>query len=407
MPVYAYRGVAAGNRTTRGMVNADSVRTARSKLRAEGIFPTEIHIGRTRSSFSEFSARFELPQLRRVPDLDLALFSNQLATLIAAGVPVVESLGALTEQIENERLKSIVGRLRDSVNEGSALADAMGEHPQVFDLLYRSMVRAGESAGALELVLRRVGGYIESRRELRNKITAAMTYPTLMLVASAAVLSVLLVEVIPTIAKLLESMNQELPLLTRTVLGLSEFLQAWGIPLLIALLALVFGLNRLIHTERGRAVWDGMRLSLPLIGRTTRYIAISRFARTLATLLSGGVQIVPALEIAKSVAGNVVIGQAIEEARESITQGASIAGPLRQSGQFPPMVTHMVAVGEATGELDAMLSKVSDTYDELVENSLDRMTSLLGPLLLIVVAAVVLLVILSTLLPLMNLTTAL
>jgi general secretion pathway protein F len=277
----------------------------------------------------------------------------------------------------------------------------------VFDQLYRSMVRAGESAGALELVLRRVGGYIESRRQLRNKITAAMTYPTLMLVASAAVLSVLLVEVIPTIAKLLESMNQELPLLTRTVLGLSEFLQAWGIPLLIALLALVFGLNRLIHTERGRAVWDGMRLSLPLIGRTTRYIAISRFARTLATLLSGGVQIVPALEIAKSVAGNVVIGQAIEEARDSITQGASIAGPLRQSGQFPPMVTHMVAVGEATGELDAMLSKVSDTYDELVENALDRMTSLLGPLLLIVVAGVVLLVILSTLLPLMNLTTAL
>lgn len=407
MPVFAYKGVTAGNRATRGMVDAENARSASNKLRADGIFPTEITAGRVRSQTSEVLQRFELPQFRRVPDLDLALFSNQLATLIAAGVPLVESLGALTEQIENERLKSVVGRLRQSVNEGTALADAMGEHEQVFDVLYRSMVRAGESAGALELVLRRLGDYVERRLELRNKIRGAMTYPILMLLASMAVLAVLLVEVIPTIASLLQDMNQELPFLTRFVLGLSDFLRNWGILLGIVILLGILTLNRLIHTERGRAVWDRSRLSLPVIGRTIRYISISRFSRTLATLLTGGVSIVQALDIARTVTGNTVIGAAISEAREAITQGASIAAPLRQSGHFPPMVTHMVSVGEASGELDAMLSKVADTYDELVENSLNRLTSLLGPVLLIIVAAVVLLVILSTLLPLMDLTNTL
>ncbi len=406
MPVYAYKGVTSGNRTTRGMIDADSPRTARSKLRATGIFPTQIAEGRAQSAASELLSRFELPQLRRVNDLDLALFSNQLATLIGAGVPLVESLGALTEQIESERLKAVVGRVRESVNEGSALADALGEHEQVFDVLYRSMVRAGESAGALELVLRRLGEYVESRMELRNRIRGAMTYPVLMLLASAAVLGVLLVEVIPTIASLLEDMNQELPFLTVAVMGVSDFLVQWGLALGTGLLAALFALNRLIHTARGQLAWDRFRLRIPVVGRTVRYISISRFSRTLATLLAGGVTIVQALDIAKSVSGNSVIGGAIDDAKEAITRGTSIAGPLRQSGEFPPMVTHMISVGEASGELDSMLSKVSDTYDELVANSLNRLTTLLGPLLLIVVAGVVVLVILSTLLPLMNLTNA-
>jgi general secretion pathway protein F len=407
MPVYAYKGLTAGNRKARGMIDAESVRSARTKLRSEGIFPTDIALGRTKSAASDLLQRLELPQLRRVPDLDLALFTNQLATLIGAGVPLVESLGALTDQIENERLKSVVGRLRESVNEGSSLADGMGEHEHVFDLLYRSMVRAGESAGALELVLRRLGSYVESRMELRSKVRAAMTYPVLMLVASVAVLSVLLVKVIPTIAGLLEDMNQELPFITSAVLAVSDFLRTWGVPLLIVIAAVILLINRLIQTESGRLAWDRGRLRMPLLGRTVRYISVSRFARTLATLLAGGVQIVQALDIAKTVTGNAVIAEAVEGARDSIMRGATIAGPLRQSGEFPPMVTHMISVGEASGELDAMLSKVSDTYDELVENALNRMTTLLGPILLILVAGVVLLVILSTLLPLMNLTNAL
>ena len=407
MPVYEYKGVTTGNRATRGLVDADSPRGARLKLRAEGIFPTEIVPGRTRSAISDTLARFRLPQLRRVPDLDLSLFTRQLGTLIGAGVPLVDSLSALTEQVENDPLRKVVGRVRESVNQGMSLADAFGEHPYVFSDLYRSMVGAGESSGALEIVLQRLADYIESQMELRNKVTNAMIYPILMLVLSALVSGILLVKVIPTITGLLEDLNQPLPLATLVVISISEFLRRWWAVILISIGAAWLLGNRLTHTERGRLVWDRLRLRTPVIGRVVRYVAISRFSRTLATLLAGGLRIVQALDIAKAVAANAVIERAIERARDAITKGANIATPLRQSGEFPAMVTHMIAVGEASGELDAMLGKVAATYDELVENSLNRLIALMGPVLLIVVAGVVVTIILSTLLPLLNLTAAL
>lgn len=407
MPVYAYRGVTSDNRARRGMIDADSLRGARSKLRSEGIFPTQISEGRTRSASADVLEKLRLPTLRRVPDLELALFSNQLATLQDAGLPLVESLTALTEQIENARLKAICGKLREEVNQGRGLADAMGDFPQPFDLLYRSMVRAGESTGALGLVLSRLGTYVEGRLELRNQITSAMIYPALMLVVSTAVLGFLLVGVIPDISALLEDLNQELPWLTVLVIRLSEFVRAWWLPTFLVLSGGTLALMSASRTERGRLVWDRFRLRLPVAGRVLRYVSISRFTRTLSTLLSGGVDIVQALDIAKSVTGNSVISRAVEEARDAITKGSSMATTMRQSGEFPPIVTHMIAVGEASGELDAMLSKVSDTFDQLVENALGRLTAVMGPILLLIVAGVVVIVILSTLLPLMDLTSAL
>ncbi len=404
MPVYAYKGVAQGNRTVRGTVEAEGVRVARQKLRADSIFPTELNEVRTHGGLSDALSRLQIPQLRRVPDLDLSLFSSQLSTLLGAGVPLVESLSALTEQIESQRLKAITARLRETVNEGKGLAEAMSAHPQVFDTLYRSMVRAGESSGALALVLRRMADYVESRMELRNKITSAMIYPLLMLSVSAIVLGVLLVKVIPTITGLLEDMNQDLPLTTQIVITVSDFLVQWWMIIGALIAGSLITLNRVIHTERGRVWWDRLRLRMPLLGRSIRYISISRFARTLSTLLAGGVDIVQALDISKTVAGNAVIQRAVNEAREAIVRGSSIAAPMRQSGEFPPMLTHMVAVGEASGELDTMLGKVADTYDELVSNTLNRLTAVLGPVLLLFVAGVVVLIILSTLLPLMNLT---
>ena len=404
MPVYAYKGVTAGNRSTRGMIDADSARSARTKLTAEGIFPTQLHEGAARTPLSEALPEIQLPTLRGVPDLALALFTSQLATLLAAGVPLVESLGALTEQIENPKLRQIVAELRATVNEGSSLADALAEHEETFDNLYQSMVRAGESAGALELVLRRLADYVDSRRELRNKISGALTYPIVMLIASAIVLGILLVKVIPTISQLLSSMQRELPPLTKLVIAASDFLRDWWMVLLVGIIATVIGFNWAVNTAAGRLIWDRIRLSMPIVGRTARYISVARFARTLATLLSGGVSIVQALDIASTGSGNRVISNSIEEAKVAITRGASIAAPLRSSGHFPPMVTHMISVGEASGDLAGMLGKVSDTYDELVENSLNRMTTLLGPLLLIAVAGIVVLVVLSTLLPLMDLT---
>jgi general secretion pathway protein F len=407
MPVYEYKGVTAGNRVTRGLVDADSPRGARLKLRAEGIFPTEIVHGRTRSALSESLARLRLPQLRRVPDLDMAVFTRQLGTMTGAGVPLIDSLSALTEQIENDRLKKVVGQIRESVNQGAGLADAMGEHPHVFSDLYQGMVRAGESSGALEVVLQRLGDYIEGQMELRNKVTNAMIYPLLMIGLSTIVAGVLLVKVIPTITGLLEDLDQPLPLATVVVIATSEFLRGWWAAILAALAGAFLILNRLIQTERGRLAWDRFRLRLPVVGRVVRYVAIARFTRTLATLLAGGLRIVQALDVAKAVAANEVIGRAVERARDSITKGSSIAAPLRQSREFPAMVTHMIAVGEASGELEGMLGKVATTYDELVDNSLNRLMALMGPVLLIIVAGLVVLIILSTLLPLLNLTAAL
>lgn len=407
MPVFAYKGITAGNRVMRGTLEAENSRAARARLRVDGIFATEVGEARTRSALGDLLSRLKLPELRRVSDLDLVLFSNQLATLLGAGVPLVESLSALTQQIESERLKAVVGRIHDSVNEGSSLADALEQYPRVFDGLYASMVRAGESSGALELVLRRLGEYIENRLTLRNKVISAMTYPLLMLGASAIVSGVLLVFVIPNITQLLIDMNQPLPLLTLVVISVSEFLVNWWTVIAIVAGALFLLIHRLIQIPSGRLAWDRLRLRLPVVGRSVRYIALSRFSRTLSTLLSGGVSIVRALDIAKSISGNAVIAAAVEQARDAITRGTSIAAPLRQSGEFPPMVTHMIAVGEASGELSEMLTKVSETYDELVDNSLNRLTTLMGPLLLLLVAGVVVLIVLSTLLPLMNLTSAL
>jgi general secretion pathway protein F len=407
MPIFEYRGVTAGNRSARGMVDADNVAAARRLLRSDGIFPTQITPGRIRSPLSDTLSRLQLPQLRRVPDLDMALFSRQLATMLEAGVPLVESLGALTEQVENEALKKVVGRVRESVNHGSTLADALGEHPGVFNQLYRGMVHAGESSGALSLVLTRLADYIENQMELRNKVRGAMIYPALMLFVSAIVTGVLLVKVIPTITALLKDMNQTLPLSTLIVIGMSDFLVRWWLVIIVGITVLLLALNRAIQTTSGRRTWDRLRLGLPVVGRVVRLVAIGRFARTLSTLLAGGLSIVRALDISKVVAGNIVIGEAIDASTEAITRGASIAGPLRQSGEFPAMVTHMISVGEASGELEEMLGKVADIYDDLVENSLNRMTALLGPILLLVVAGVVVMVMLSTLLPLLNLTSAL
>ncbi len=407
MPVYRYKGVAAGNRSVAATIDADSLRSARAKLRSEGIFPTEIVIGKTRGETSALLQKLQLPALRRVPDLDLSMFSSQLATLISAGVPLVQALSALTEQVERERFKSVVGSVRESVNQGSSLADALGEHPYVFDELYCSMVRAGESSGALAPVLQRLADYVESRMDLRNQLINAMIYPALMLVFSAAVAGVLLVKVIPNITTMLRDMKQELPFTTRVVVAVSDIVTVYWFPALIVIAAAFLIWSRVVRTERGRLAWDGLMLRLPVFGRLIRYVAIARFARTLATLSAGGVNIVGALEIARSVTSNAVIARAVDGVKEAITRGSSIAAQMRSSGEFPPLVTHMISVGEASGELPAMLGKLADTYDTQVENALQRMLALLGPILLVFVALVILVIILSTLLPLMNMTSAL
>lgn len=407
MPVYAYRGVTQAGKSAKGFVDADSPRAARAKLRRDGVYPTDLSesaAGPARTERPRAGARkLSLASLRRVSTLDIALATRQLATLVGAGIPLVEALGALTEQVESSRLKGLVGSVRDRVNEGAALADAMAQ-AGVFGDLYVSMVRAGETGGALEQVLERLAEYLEGQVRLRNRVLSITLYPLMMLAFAVFVVAMLVTFVLPQITQLLESLNQPLPFYTRAIIGLSEFARSWWWAVLLLAGASVAGLRAAIRTETGRVRWDAFRLRLPVLGKVVRLLAISRFARTLSTLLAGGIPIVKALDISKFVANNAIVGAAVERAKESLTEGASLASPLRASGEFPPLVIHMVDVGERSGELEPMLAKVADNYDEQVENTVTRLTALLEPVLILLMVGIVLGIIFAVLVPMLQIT---
>ncbi len=407
MPVFSYKGVSEAGKAIRGFVDAENDRSARAKLRRDGVFLTDLSVT-TGSEARRSDApprRFSFDMLRRVGGTDLAIATRQLATLIGAGIPLVEALGALTEQVESPRLKGAISQIRERVNEGASLADALSM-TSLFGDLYVSMVRAGEAGGALEQVLERLADYLESEVRTRNKVVSIMIYPAIMFAVAIGVVVVLVTVVLPQITQLLDSLNRPLPIYTVAIIGLSNLLRDyWWVLGLFAAVAVV-AFRATVRTERGRTAVDGVKLRLPVFGKVVRQLALARFTRTLSTLLAGGIPIVRALDISKHVANNTVLGGAVDKAREAITEGASIAAPLRRSGYFPPLVTHMVEVGERSGELEAMLAKVADTYDEQVENSVSRMTALLEPVLILIMVGLVLGIILATLVPLLEITSA-
>jgi general secretion pathway protein F len=411
VPVYAYKGVTTAGRPARGHLDAESSRNARARLRRDGIFITEFREAAAEAMpgaapASRFNPKISLPFFQRISPMELAMMTRQAATLVGAGIPLVDGLRALTEQVEHPRLKSVLGHVRDRVNEGASFADALAQ-TRAFSDLYVSMVRAGETGGALEKVLERLADYLESQVRLRNKVSSILIYPLVMLAFAGFVVGVLVTVVLPQITELLTTLNKPLPFYTRWIISGSEFLREawWAVGL--ALGGALMAFRAAIGTSRGRSFWDRFKLRVPVIGRAVRLIAISRFTRTLSTLLSGGLPIVRALDTARDVANNAVLGRAIDQARESITEGASIARPLRASGEFPPLVTHMIEVGEQSGELEAMLHEVADTYDEQVETMVTRLTALLEPLLILVMVGIVMVIILATLVPLLDITTSL
>jgi len=407
VPVFSYKGVSEAGKAIRGFVDAENDRSARAKLRRDGVFLTDLSVttGSEARRSDAPARRFSLDMLRRVGGTDLAIATRQLATLIGAGIPLVEALGALTEQVESPRLKGAISQIRERVNEGASLADALSM-TSLFGDLYVSMVRAGEAGGALEQVLERLADYLESEVRTRNKVVSIMIYPAIMFAVAIGVVVVLVTVVLPQITQLLDSLNRPLPIYTVAIIGLSNLLRDyWWVLGLFAAVAVV-AFRATVRTERGRTAVDGVKLRLPVFGKVVRQLALARFTRTLSTLLAGGIPIVRALDISKHVANNTVLGGAVDKAREAITEGASIAAPLRRSGYFPPLVTHMVEVGERSGELEAMLAKVADTYDEQVENSVSRMTALLEPVLILIMVGLVLGIILATLVPLLEITSA-
>ncbi|MEW6273153.1 MAG: type II secretion system inner membrane protein GspF [Thermodesulfobacteriota bacterium] len=396
MPVFAYRGLTAAGRNVQGVIDADSARGARLRLRRDGIYPTEVSEERGREPAT---AGLSLRRGPRVSAADLALVSRQLSTLIAAGVPVVEALAAVGEQSDRPALTQVLSHVRDQVTQGTPLATALAEFPTVFPELYVGMVRAGEAAGALDLVLERLATYTEAQTRLTSRVRNALAYPVLMTVVSTGIVAFLLGFVVPRVTRIFADQKQTLPLLTRALLGVSSAIASswWLIALLLA------GLVAWLVAARRRPQWrlwlDRKLLTLPLVGPLVTRVAVARFARTLATLLGNGIPLLQSLEVASGVAGNRALALAIDEARAAIREGQSIAAPLRQSGLIPPLVTHMIAVGERSGELEAMLGKVADGYEQEVESTLGTLTAVLEPVTIVVMGAIVLFIVLAILLP--------
>ncbi|HET6369803.1 MAG TPA: type II secretion system inner membrane protein GspF [Nitrospiria bacterium] len=402
MAVFEYKGVTADGRSTSGIIDADSPKSARSKLRQTGIFPTEVVEGEgtdqarpSRRGFGEW-----------VTLQDIAIMTRQLATLLSAGIPLMEALGALTEQVEKGELKRVVAQVREAVREGSSLSVAVGRFPKVFPELYVQMVRAGEASGTLDRILVRLADFLEYRVRLRGKVVSAMLYPILMLGVSTLVLFLLITYAVPKVTAIFEEMHQALPLPTRILMGISSFLLSYWWLILFGVIGLGVALRRYIATPSGRVAYDRFLLRMPLFGKIVRMVALTRFSRTLSTLLSSGIPLLNALEIVRDVVGNQILSEAIRKARENIREGESIADPLRRSGVFPPLVTHMIAVGERSGELEGMLQKVADTYDNEVETVVSTLTALLSPIMILVMGGLIFCIVLAVLLPIFDISQA-
>jgi general secretion pathway protein F len=397
VPVYEYRALNTTGRTVKGIIDADTSKAARLKLRRNGIFPIELH--------EETAARGEKQEidllrfLRRIKLQETAVMVRQLSTLLSAGLPLVESLTAVIDQVPNPALKKIMTQVRERVNEGSTLADAFAQHPRVFSPLFVNMTRAGERSGALEIVLERLADFSEKQVAFRHKISAAMVYPILMTFIGVGVLGFLLGYVIPTVTQIFQDMKQTLPLPTLILIAVSDALRRFWWVGVVALVLMLFAIDRYSRTDAGRLVLDRLKLKAPIFGALALKVAIARFTRTLAILLKSGVPVLTSLDIVKNVVNNRVLLHVIEEARDNIREGQDIAPPLRRSQLFPPLATHMIAVGEKSGKLEDMLLRVSDAFETEVETTVQGLTALIEPLMILLMGAVVGFIALSILLP--------
>ena len=405
MPVYAYKGLNAKGRNVGGIIDADSPKTARLKLRRSGVFPTDLS-EETQASAASSTSRLSVDlssYFERITPQDLALMTRQLATLVGAGLPLVECLGALVDQVDNARQKRILSQVRERVVEGGTLADSLKAHPRVFGDLYVNMVRAGEASGALDLVLLRLAEYTERSSALRNKVRAALTYPTLMGIAGGAILFFLLSYVVPKVTRIFKDTHQALPTMTVVLLAISNFASQYWWLILGLLVAAIIALRVSTRTPTGRLRFDQAVLRIPYFGKVLKKVALARFSRTLSTLLLGGIPLLQALDIVKHVVSNMVLQNAIEDGRNSIREGHSMADPLRRSGLFPPLLIHMIAVGEKSGELEAMLSRAADAYDSEVESAVTALSSIMEPVMILFMGGVVLFIVLAILLPIFEL----
>ncbi|HUB10033.1 MAG TPA: type II secretion system inner membrane protein GspF [Myxococcales bacterium] len=406
MPVFAYKGVDEAGKAVDGMREADSPKGLRALLRKEGVFLSEVTAEQEKEAGAK-AGDVDVKQLisGRISTDDIAIMTRQLATLVGAGIPLVEALSALVDQVDHERLKRVVSAVKQRVNEGSTLADAMGAHPKVFSTLFTNMIRAGEHSGALHVVLIRLADFTEAQARLRSKVFGTMAYPIIMVVIGSAIMGILMTVVVPKVTRMFTDMKMSLPLPTRILIFVSDNARDYWYLLLGGTIVSIWGFFAYIRSPKGRAWWDRTTLKMPVFGKIIRMLAIARFSRTMSTLLKSGVPLLTSMDIVQAIVTNTVLSGVIEQSREAIKEGESIAAPLRRSGEFPPMVYHMVAIGERSGQLEEMLLNVANAYDAQVETRMTALTSLLEPVMIVVMGGVVAFIVMSILLPILQMNT--
>lgn len=381
MPTFAYEGRTADGQVKKGKIDAVDANAARNQLKRQNINPTSVKENKGGIEISLFKPK--------VTTRDLVIFTRQFATMIDSGLPLVQCLEIQSKQAENETFRTELGQIKESVESGSTFADALKRFPVTFDELYQNMIAAGEVGGILDTILNRLAVYLEKAENLKRQIKGALMYPVITVVVAGVVVSVLLLFVVPSFEQMFADMGAALPSLTQMVIDLSKWLQAnWWI-VLGGIIGIIWGTRTFYKTEKGNVILDGVMLKLPVFGDLLTKVAVARFCRTLGTMLSAGVSILEALDICGRTSGNKIIEGAIVDVRQGISEGRNISEPLAEAKVFPDMVCQMISVGEATGALDVMLNKVADFYEDEVDQSVEAMTSMLEPLIMVFLGVVI------------------
>ncbi len=413
MPIYEYTALTESGQTKTGILDADTARAARDKLRKDKVHVTAIRVANelaggevAASSGKGLKREIRLPRFlqrkTRISTSDLSNFTRQFSTLLHAGTPLAECLQVLIEQAAGRRFEAILRDVRERVTGGDTLADALSNHRSVFNELYVNMVRAGEASGQLDVVLQRVGVFLQRQARLKNKVAAALTYPVIMVTVGTLVVIVLMRFVVPKILALVTARSQHLPMPTLILKNVSGFVADYWLLLVLGLVALYVGYISARSTEKGRKVLDRFKLQMPIMGDLFRKQAISRFAVTLSTLLKSGLPVLDGLKIVKNVVDNTVLAEIIGVIHDRIVEGTDIASPLKKSKMFPAVVGHMIAIGEQSGQLDEILSQLADSYDEEVDVATQRMTAVLEPILIVSIAVIVAFIVLAVILPMLQ-----
>ncbi|HSQ21614.1 MAG TPA: type II secretion system F family protein [Coriobacteriia bacterium] len=400
MTTFAYKALDAKGGQATGQIDGDSKAAVAQMLRGKGF--TVLDVNEVKKGLSGIELNF----MQRIKPKDLTVFSRQFATMVNSGLAMLRCLYVLEEQTPNKKLVTVIGAVRADVEAGISLSDALEKHPATFNKLYVSMVRAGEMGGILDEVLNRVASQLEKEDSIRRAVKSAMVYPILIGTFALLVLAGMVLFLIPLFASMYEDIGDgaKLPMLTQIMVSISNVMTSWrAIPVVVVIVLLIIGLRRLKRTPKGKATWDRFKLHVPMgIGEIVRKLAVARFSRTLGTLISSGVPILQAIEITGQASGNVVIENAMVQVQQSVKEGQSITGPLEKVSIFPAMVTQMISVGEETGSLDAMLSKIADFYEDEVNASVKSLTSILEPILMLGVGVIVGTVVISMYLPIFN-----